>query len=190
MQVHDLTNGVEIPYDSTPGDNWFIGSLSQRDRYLDPEIHDGFYISGGLFYFNQDGSMIVPPGPGDVWEIEAAGPKVPCSGNVYRMDPYGILEGEPASVHSLKLGVSPNPFRGLTEISFTLPRRSDVSLKVYDVAGRAVTCLLNGTLDPGTHGMDWRGLDARSRRVPQGVYFLHLEVDGDPTLSRKMVLLK
>jgi photosystem II stability/assembly factor-like uncharacterized protein len=50
----------------------------------------------------------------------------------------------------------PNPFQNKTTISFTLPRREYISLTLYDLLGRNVRSLLQGTYDEGEHifGLD------------------------------------
>jgi len=45
----------------------------------------------------------------------------------------------------------PNPAAGPTTIEFRLPREGDVSLRLYDVAGREVAVLAQGRRGPGRH---------------------------------------
>jgi PKD repeat protein len=78
----------------------------------------------------------------------------------------------------------PNPFNPLTAISYTLAREGQVTLAVFDVSGRRVATLVNGTEGVGLHTVNF---DARG--LSSGVYFYRLEV-GDFVQQRKMVLLK
>ena len=78
----------------------------------------------------------------------------------------------------------PNPFNPTTQISYTLPKESDVTLKVFDVLGREVTTLVNGKNQPGEHFVSWNALN-----VPSGVYFYRI-VAGDFVQTKKMVLVK
>ena len=78
----------------------------------------------------------------------------------------------------------PNPFNPTTEIAFTLPRKSEIHLAVYDVLGREVAVLLAGEYAAGEHTITW---DAD--RAGTGVYFYRLRAEGT-VLTRKMVLLK
>jgi photosystem II stability/assembly factor-like uncharacterized protein len=78
----------------------------------------------------------------------------------------------------------PNPFNPVTAITLELPAAAPVTLKVYDLAGREVATLLDGTLSAGRHRVDW---DAG--RLASGVYLARLIV-GSETRVRKMVLLK
>jgi regulation of enolase protein 1 (concanavalin A-like superfamily) len=100
----------------------------------------------------------------------------------------------------------PNPFNGETNIGFSLPAQSagsagqsyageqvssrPVSLKVFDVLGREVAILVDGTRVPGRYRV---GFDARE--LPSGVYFYRLQVAGtggtDAFIGTgKMILLR
>ena len=70
----------------------------------------------------------------------------------------------------------PNPFNPTTTIRFSLPQRSHVTLKIFDILGREVATLVNGELNPGEHSVvyDTKGL-------PSGVYFYRLTT---PTFSQ------
>jgi hypothetical protein len=84
----------------------------------------------------------------------------------------------------------PNPFNPSTTIRFALPRDADVTLKVYDVAGRLVRTLLEREpRDAGVHDALWDGNDTGGNPVSSGVYFYRLTA-GTETLTRKAVLLK
>jgi hypothetical protein len=78
----------------------------------------------------------------------------------------------------------PNPFNPTTTIEFALPRRSRVALDLYDLLGRRVRTLVEGTLDAGTHRAV---VDASD--LAAGVFFYRL-VTADGSLTRKMLLLR
>ena len=84
---------------------------------------------------------------------------------------------------------SPNPFNPVTSLRFGLPARQQVTLSIYDVAGRRVTTLVDDTLDPGWHDIVWDGRDDARHRVSSGVYFCRLISQGS-TSVKKVVLLK
>ena len=85
--------------------------------------------------------------------------------------------------------IHPNPFTHHTVISYQLSRRGHVSLKVYDVAGRLVSPLTMGVMDPGYYSVSWDGHDQKGRRVPAGIYFIRMDAD-DHQQVQKTVLLK
>lgn len=70
----------------------------------------------------------------------------------------------------------PNPFFGSTSISFALKGDGSqpVTLKVFDVTGRAVRTLVDRALEPGSHAVAWDGLSDAGIRTSSGVYFFEL----------------
>ncbi len=83
----------------------------------------------------------------------------------------------------------PNPFNPSTTIRYALPEAGRARLGIYDVAGRELAVLLDGTLAAGAGEIRWDGTDARGLAVGAGVYFARLETDGGTRLA-KMTLVK
>jgi hypothetical protein len=88
----------------------------------------------------------------------------------------------------------PNPFEKGTTISYTLPKKSNVSLKVYDITGREVVRLLKGEMDAGYHTLRWDGKDETGKEVSSGIYFYRVKSRigqaSEFTKARKMVVLR
>ena len=78
----------------------------------------------------------------------------------------------------------PNPFNPSTSISYYLPERSYVKLKVYDLLGKEITVLINEEKEADHYQVN---LDASN--LPSGVYIYTLQVNGF-TDSKKMLLLR
>lgn len=83
----------------------------------------------------------------------------------------------------------PNPFNPSTQIDFGLPAESAVRLTVFDVNGRAVVTLIDGSLPAGWQRVEWDGRDAQGTPVAAGVYFYRLET-ATGQIQRKMLLVK
>ncbi len=83
----------------------------------------------------------------------------------------------------------PNPFNPSTKIRYFASSDCDVSLDVFDAAGRLVRRLESGRTGKGTHAVEWNGLDERGNRSSAGVYFCRLRA-GKETLSRTMILVR
>ena len=83
----------------------------------------------------------------------------------------------------------PNPFNATTSIRFMLQQDDDISLEVYDVAGRIVKTLCEGKYQAGTHDIVWDGTNSAGETVASGLYFYKLECN-EGTYSKQMVLLK
>ncbi len=78
----------------------------------------------------------------------------------------------------------PNPFNPSTQISFTLPTHSFVTLKVYDLLGREISTLLNSKMEAGEHVVNWNASNRES-----GVYVYRI-VTEKYVETRKMLLVR
>jgi hypothetical protein len=78
----------------------------------------------------------------------------------------------------------PNPFNPSTKISFGLPERSNVVLKIFNTLGQEVAQLVNQNLEAGTHTYSF---DAS--RLTSGIYIYSLQTDAG-VISKKMTLIK
>ncbi len=83
----------------------------------------------------------------------------------------------------------PNPFNPTTNIEFYIPRRSHVSIIIYNLLGQQVKQLLNDEKPAGHHMTSWDGADSHGCHVSTGIYFYRLRA-GDYTETRKMLLLR
>lgn len=78
----------------------------------------------------------------------------------------------------------PNPFNPSTIIRYSIPERSFVSMKVYDLLGRVVKVLINEELIPGYYEYEFNASGLSS-----GVYFYRVQT-GSFTETKKMILLR
>jgi len=148
---------------------------------------------------------------GKVWELNQSSPAIKVA------DTVGVISNNsfsyqiaPASVYHIVLQTStttnvaekntipykfalsqnyPNPFNPSTAIRYSLQSASQVTLKVYDILGREVVLLANGTQNAGAYTVKFDG-----SRFASGVYFYRLEAvrpDGERFIdTEKMDLLK
>lgn len=73
----------------------------------------------------------------------------------------------------------PNPFNPATVISFSLPQKSNVTVKIYDILGNEVRTLINETKDAGKHSVNFNAASLSS-----GVYFYSIKA-GNFTETKK-----
>ncbi|MCK9210628.1 MAG: FG-GAP-like repeat-containing protein [Ignavibacteriaceae bacterium] len=84
----------------------------------------------------------------------------------------------------------PNPFNPETTVRFSLPVKSTITLKIYDMLGKEVATLLNKQEhDKGTFEMRWNGTNNFGQKVSSGNYVAELKF-GNFSKSIKMTLLK
>ena len=87
----------------------------------------------------------------------------------------------------------PNPFNPATTIRFSIPKRSLVSLTVYNMLGKEITTLLEKELSPGNYTINWEARDSNGLPLPSGVYLIRLSANnkaGNYTRIIKALLLK
>jgi hypothetical protein len=73
------------------------------------------------------------------------------------------------------VSISPNPFNPATRITYRVGSEMPVELGVYDVQGRMVRKLVDGTVEAGTHTVAFDGRSTAGRMLGSGIYFLRLE---------------
>ncbi len=78
----------------------------------------------------------------------------------------------------------PNPFNSTVTIGYALNEDVDISISIYDQAGRMVTCLKQGIVKAGFHNIVWNADDFTS-----GTYICRLE-SGNLHQSIKLTLVK
>lgn len=83
----------------------------------------------------------------------------------------------------------PNPFNPSTTIEYTLPRKSQVTLELFNVLGQKVRTLVDRTESPGKHAVIWDGTNESIETVASGIYLYRLRAE-DFHQTRKMMLLK
>ncbi|MBI4427934.1 MAG: T9SS type A sorting domain-containing protein [Ignavibacteriales bacterium] len=96
-----------------------------------------------------------------------------------------VLELSSSLPRSYELGQNyPNPFNPSTEIQFSLPQKSHVTLTIFDLLGREVATLVSEQLSAGSYSTRW---DAAG--MPSGVYFYRLTTDGFVE-TKKLILMR
>jgi len=96
--------------------------------------------------------------------------------------PPGVEGPKVAPAGRMEIAANPSPANDRTVISYSLPRSGDVSLVVYDAAGRPVQTLASGRREPGRYTATW---DAKNAAA--GVYFYTL-TSGKASITRKLIL--
>ena len=107
-----------------------------------------------------------------------------ASGNFTTNYTTGIDE-KVVKINAFKLyNAYPNPFNPSTKINYSVPMRSIVSLKIFDLLGNQVSELVNREIEPGTYDINFNAIN-----LPSGVYFYRLRA-GSFVETKKMILLK
>ena len=83
----------------------------------------------------------------------------------------------------------PNPMNPMTAIHYSVPMTTQATLRVFDVRGRLIRTLIDGTLPAGGGTSRWDGKDQHGVGVPSGVYFYRLDAAGK-RLTQKLTVLR
>ncbi len=112
---------------------------------------------------------------------------------VFMSEPTDVSDWEPqASTGVTLLQSRPNPFHpgtAETTIQFALEQESKAKLQVFDISGRLVKTLAEGSFEQGVHTVLWNGRDERGHTLSSGVYFYRLKA-GERILNRRLVILR
>jgi hypothetical protein len=78
----------------------------------------------------------------------------------------------------------PNPFNPETEITFSLAKSDNVTLKIYNILGSEVATVINEFIEAGKHSVK-----LNASNLTSGVYLYTIK-SGNFTATRKMILMK
>ncbi|MEN8192064.1 MAG: T9SS type A sorting domain-containing protein, partial [Bacteroidota bacterium] len=78
----------------------------------------------------------------------------------------------------------PNPFNPSTKIKYSIPNRTQVTLKVFDVLGSEIITLVNKEQTAGYYAIEF---DASN--LTSGIYFYRVQA-GQFVETKKMILLR
>ena len=107
-------------------------------------------------------------------------------------DEYAAKEsnGIPLIPVSYALGQNyPNPFNPTTTIRYSLAKKGDVALEIYNTLGQRVRTLFSGERGTGEYEIIWDGTNDSGGHVASGVYFYRLRT-GDFNAVRKLVMIR
>jgi hypothetical protein len=124
-------------------------------------------------------------------------------------DTFGTQSMFPIPSGGLSSFVSPNPFNQATKISVRIPssfassvgdgtqasngvsqpQKTDIEVAVYDVRGRRIKKLYQGSVFGGVKNFEWDGTNENNTPVTSGVYFVKTNA-GAAIEVRKVVLVR
>jgi subtilisin-like proprotein convertase family protein len=106
---------------------------------------------------------------------------------------YNVIDGLTSPSSFAMTQNYPNPFNPTTNIAYNLPQDAKVNMHVFDLLGRHVATLVNGSQMAGKYIVNWNGRGDNREEVASGIYFYRLEAstaDGaKPFVSTKKMIL-
>ena len=101
-----------------------------------------------------------------------------------------IKENIKPKVSNIKLHQNyPNPFNPITSLRYDLQNDGLVNITIYDMMGRVVKTLANGSQTAGFKSFQWNATNDRNEPVSAGLYLYTIQA-GKFRQTRKMVLMK
>ena len=83
----------------------------------------------------------------------------------------------------------PNPFNPSTQITFALPKLSQVRLTIYNISGEVIATLVNDVMPAGNYNVVWNGKNSDGKTVSTGLYLYRIDT-GDFKATKKMLMVK
>ena len=83
------------------------------------------------------------------------------------------------------VGAYPNPFNPSTTVSVSVDDATNATIMAYDISGRSVDVVFDGTLSAGMTSVTWN-----ASSLPSGVYFLKLSTPDGSASMQKVMLMK
>ena len=78
----------------------------------------------------------------------------------------------------------PNPSSGEVAFQFTMPAAGRASVRLYDIQGRLVRQLLDGTVPAGPHELRWDRRTTAGERSRAGIYFVEFRAGAERRAKR------
>jgi len=101
-----------------------------------------------------------------------------------------VSVGTDRSIVSFELAPPhPNPFRSGLTLDLALPVSAPVRLEIFDLQGRQVRSLVDGTLTAGRHQRSWDGTSASGSPARTGVYLVRFTAPAFQ-VTRKAILVR
>jgi glucose/arabinose dehydrogenase len=82
----------------------------------------------------------------------------------------------------------PNPSMGRVSLGFSVARRGEVEMTVFDAQGRQVALPVRGIHEPGTHEVVWDGRRDNGSKAKAGLYFVRLRADDQEFRERLVIV--
>ncbi|MFA4839398.1 MAG: T9SS type A sorting domain-containing protein [Candidatus Neomarinimicrobiota bacterium] len=172
-------DGEKIIWNTAAGGNpgegeelWLMnadGSNKVRLTYFTDPSHEEYDPNARQITesaWSPDGKKIVF---GHVSQEERGGIHIPSTLYLLTFEPTGVVTDTEIPTGFALLQNDPNPFNPTTTIRFSLPHRSHVTLKVFDVLGKEAATLVDDEFNLGEHFVVYN-----PKGLPSGVYFYRL----------------
>jgi hypothetical protein len=174
--------------------------LSDAQRKRTVTLEELILTNGGGFPASTPSGLAVLVVQGDAAHVALQGFVVNSHTNAFDVSVFGFTPEEvraPAgnvavqpdrAGAALALRASPNPSRGEITFAYDLAEAADVTLEVFDAAGRRVATVTTERGQAGRAVARWNPVDDAGRRLPAGIYYARLGTRDGSRLTRVVYL--
>ncbi|MFX0141921.1 MAG: T9SS type A sorting domain-containing protein, partial [Candidatus Hodarchaeota archaeon] len=192
LYYHEATNGSVGDNSNLSSDTGDDSSFGDNGFFLYENIEN--YITNktkfSIIYYNFFLPPHFDPNSASMLYKQLRTPLVLTTKTQKYMPPTKVAHNEYSVPLEFLLAQNyPNPFNSSTTISFKLPKRTHISLRVYDSLGRLVNILVDHPLPEGLHKYVWGGKDNAGKPVTTGIYFYKLS-NENLNITKKLLLIK
>jgi len=170
---------TEIPnsiwFGSTDGRGWVFGSVQEPINLQLTGLGENYYVMVSVEDQEEYGGVVLEGflAQGEIINYQIT------------LEPLSVEQMNSLVPEKFELAQNyPNPFNPVTTIQYSIPDRSNVTLKVYDVLGRELATLVNEEKDRGIYSINF---DASA--LASGMYLYRLQA-GSFIETKKMILIK
>jgi hypothetical protein len=85
----------------------------------------------------------------------------------------------------MNIGVYPNPFSENTTLTYSMPSKAKVEVKIYDIVGKEIGIVYSGIQEIGKQQIV---IEKSKYNLNAGLYFIKMTLDGTKTFTHKIVV--
>ena len=172
--------------------SWDYKSLAKLQEPVDLSYLFDWDAAGNSVYVElaNDPARLNYVGSTALWLVGTGATKYISGKNLTEVGSASAPDSVKQNTVSYRLvGCSPNPVRKQAIISYELPAKEDVTLRIYNLNGQLVKSLVNEHKSAGLYNALWDGKNSKGEKVSQGVYLYRLQA-GLYSDTKKLILLK
>lgn len=187
---------ITIPGDSIPlstNQDFFVSLKIVNTAYA--QSYDRWGVQSGRSYYSSDGVTF-----NNSISTSSVGGDINIRARIYNPE-VGTYVAEQNSGNLTDFNLAqnyPNPFSTGTRstfggnrstlISYLLPQKSSVVIKIFNLLGEELITLVNEEKNSGFYKVVWNGKDKNGNFVPSGVYLYHLNAGSYDQMRKLMVI--
>lgn len=169
------------------------GTTYKGNVFATENMSDESLTGGSADVLNPTENVRIKNPETGIWEITVKAINVPAGSQDFALvatfngSAGGTVEEIP-NLTPLSLNTHYTPGSDFFSVYFALPHSSPVQLVVYDATGRRIKTLVDENMAGGEHEYVFELGDEEGFGLANGIYFLHLETEGERKSSKLMVL--